>query len=287
MIIEIDDNSGFCFGVIKAIKKAEDILELEDELYCLGDIVHNSYEVDRLATLGLKTVSRKEYFTMSNCTVLLRAHGEPPETYVYAEENNIKLIDATCPVVLRLQKKVKDGYDGVTQENGQLVIFGKKGHAEVNGLVGQTDGKAIVIEGPDDIHNIDSTKKTLLFSQTTKSLDGYHSLIENIKGKIGTEKLISHDTICRQVANRIPKLREFSKKYDIIVFVGGEKSSNAKVLYNICKENNENAFFISNPNQLDLSLFHRNSRVGICGATSTPRHLMDLVAQKLHEIFDS
>ncbi|QZT38662.1 4-hydroxy-3-methylbut-2-enyl diphosphate reductase [Halosquirtibacter xylanolyticus] len=287
MIIEIDDNSGFCFGVIKAIKKAEDILELEDELYCLGDIVHNSFEVNRLAQLGLKTVSREEYFTMSDCTVLLRAHGEPPETYLYAEENNIKLIDATCPVVLRLQKKVKDGYDDVTQESGQLVIFGKKGHAEVNGLVGQTNGNAIVIEGTDDIKNIDTSKKTLLFSQTTKSLDGYHALIDNIKGKVGEDKLTFHDTICRQVANRIPKLREFSKRYDIIVFVGGEKSSNAKVLYNICKENNENAYFISHPNQLDLSLFHKNSRVGICGATSTPRHLMDLVAQKLQDNFDS
>lgn len=285
MIIEIDNNSGFCFGVIKAIKKAEDILKLEDELYCLGDIVHNSYEVGRLANLGLKTVSREEYFKMKNCTVLLRAHGEPPETYQYAKENNIKLIDATCPVVLRLQKNVKHGYEDIKAQEGQLLIFGKKGHAEVNGLVGQTDGNAIVIEGPEDLDNIALDKKSILYSQTTKSLDAYHDLITNIQNKIGENNLTYFDTICRQVANRIPKLKEFSKNYDVIVFVGGEKSSNAKVLYNICKESNPNSHFISHPNQLDLALFHKDSRVGICGATSTPRHLMDLVAKKLKDHF--
>ncbi|WP_394655367.1 4-hydroxy-3-methylbut-2-enyl diphosphate reductase [Halosquirtibacter laminarini] len=287
MIIEIDDNSGFCFGVIKAINKAEEVLKQDSTLYCLGDIVHNSYEVNRLESLGLQTVDREQYFTMSNCTVLLRAHGEPPETYMYAKENNIKLIDATCPVVLRLQKKVNEGYQDIESKEGQLLIFGKKGHAEVNGLVGQTKGNATVIEGPDDLSHVDTNKKTLLFSQTTKSLDGYHKLIENLQSKIGQENLLYHDTICRQVANRIPKLREFSQKYDIIVFVGGEKSSNARVLYNMCKENNTNSYFISNPDQLDFSLFHKNSKIGVCGATSTPRHLMELVAYKIRSYFEN
>ena len=277
----IDKGSGFCFGVVNAIKKAEECLQNEKKLYCLGDIVHNSKEVERLEKLGLITITRDEFKKPHNVTVLLRAHGEPPETYELAKKNNITLVDATCPVVLRLQKKIKEQYNEKGDTNKQIVIYGKSGHAEVLGLVGQTEGKAIVIESFNEVNNIDFKKDIYLYSQTTKSLDEFKKIVDYIKDHIDPNVSFYYfDTICRQVANRIPNIKSFAETHDLIFFVSGKKSSNGRILYEECKEVNPNTHFIDGVNEIDKSLFQKSIHsVGICGATSTPKWLMEEVQE--------
>ena len=228
MKIEVDKGSGFCFGVVEAIRRAEERLEQDSQLYCLGDIVHNNSEVERLSKKGLITISHEQFFTMHDTTVLLRAHGEPPEIYTYAEANNIKLIDATCPVVLKLQKRILKSYESGLKDNTQLVIYGKKGHAEVNGLVGQSDGNAIVVEGIDDLAQLDYNRPIVLYSQTTKGLEGLHHLSEELKNKASEVSIKIHDTICRQVANRIPGIKKFAVRFDLVIFVSGKKAPTGK-----------------------------------------------------------
>ena len=280
MIVEIDKGSGFCFGVINAIKSAENELKSEKRLYCLGDIVHNGKEVERLEKLGLKSISKEEYFQLSNCKVLIRAHGEPPATYEYAKANNIELIDATCPVVLTLQEKIKRSYNVNADQNGQLVIFGKKGHAEIVGLDGQTDHNAIIIESIDDVKKIDMSRPVSMYSQTTKRIEDYQEIAAYIKEKIEPGvPLHIKDTICRQVSNRVPNLKKFVAKYDLIIFIAGKKSSNGKYLFSVCEETNANSKKIANLDELDKSWFNGVKSVGICGATSTPNWLMEEAAQ--------
>jgi 4-hydroxy-3-methylbut-2-enyl diphosphate reductase len=276
MRIEIDNKSGFCFGVVEAVRRAEESLQERDKLFCLGDIVHNNTEVERLSQRGLVTISHAEFFTMKNTTVLLRAHGEPPAVYEYARANNIKLIDATCPVVLKLQQRIRESYEA--NGNSQVVIYGKIGHAEVNGLVGQTGGNAIVVERTEDINKIDFSRPIELYSQTTKGLDGFHSVAEALKKKAFEVPLKVHDTVCRQVANRIPGIRVFAAKYDLILFVSGIKSSNGQMLFEISKSVNPNSKFISSVGEIDFEWFNGIESVGICGATSTPKHLLEEVA---------
>jgi 4-hydroxy-3-methylbut-2-enyl diphosphate reductase len=277
MNIEIDNKSGFCFGVVYAINRAEEELALGKPLYCLGDIVHNNQELKRLTEKGLITINHEEFKKLHDAKVLLRAHGEPPSTYEIAKRNNITIIDASCPVVLHLQKKIKSAYNN--QKDKQIVIFGKKGHAEVVGLVGQTGENAIVVENEDDIDKIDFTKDIILFSQTTKSVDEFNKIVELIKSKIKPGVVFEYnDTICRQVANRMPNLRTFAKKHDLIFFVSDKKSSNGKVLYEECKKENPNTHFISDTNEINPELISENIHsIGICGATSTPKWLMEKV----------
>ena len=267
--IEIDSGSGFCFGVTTAIKKAEEELAKEKTLYCLGDIVHNGMECERLRQMGLVTINHKEMEQLHNVKVLLRAHGEPPETYELARRNNIEIIDATCPVVLKLQKRIKEQHE-------DIVIFGKKGHAEVLGLVGQTDGHAIVIENFDEVKKLDFTHDIYLFSQTTKSLDEFHRITEYIQSHIApTATFRSFDTICRSVANRMPNITEFAARHDLILFVCGRKSSNGKVLFSECHRINPNSYLIEGPEEIDAFWLKGVRTVGICGATSTPKWLME------------
>ena len=276
--VEIDEGSGFCFGVVTAIHKAEEELAKGETLYCLGDIVHNSREVDRLKTMGLITINREEFKQLKNAKVLLRAHGEPPETYMIARENNIEIIDATCPVVLRLQKRIRQGYLADSDEEKQIVIYGKSGHAEVLGLVGQTDGKAIVIEKAEEAKKLDLNKSIRLFSQTTKSLDEFQEIVEYFKQHISPEATFEYyDTICRQVANRMPKLREFAATHDLILFVSGKKSSNGKMLFEECLKVNANSHLIDNEKEIDPSLLQNVKSIGVCGATSTPKWLMEKI----------
>lgn len=283
MKVVIDDKSGFCFGVVNAIQKAEELLLQGEKVYCLGDIVHNQLEVERLQNMGLETINQTQYAQLSDCKVLLRAHGEPPSTYDFAKQNNIELIDGTCPVVLKLQQRVKKGFEDLQSENGQLVLLGKKGHAEVNGLNGQTGNKAIIIENEDDLEQLDPHKPTLVFSQTTKSLDDFHRLSTEIRNRV-SEKTEIKDTICRQVAHRVPRMREFSAQHDAIIFVSGKKSSNGKALFNICKSVNPNAYFISTKEELNTEEFRKYHSVGITGATSTPRWQMNEIANILTEL---
>lgn len=276
--VEIDEGSGFCFGVVTAIHKAEEELAKGETLYCLGDIVHNSREVERLRTMGLITINREEFKRLKNAKVLLRAHGEPPETYMIARKNNIEIIDATCPVVLRLQKRVRQGYLADSDEEKQIVIYGKSGHAEVLGLVGQTDGKAIVIEKAEEAKKLDLNKSIRLFSQTTKSLDEFQEIVEYFKQHISPKATFEYyDTICRQVANRMPKLREFAAAHDLIFFVSGKKSSNGKMLFEECLKVNANSHLIDNEKEIDPSLLQNVKSIGICGATSTPKWLMEKI----------
>ena len=293
--VEIDKKSGFCFGVVRAIDKVETILQKTDKLYCLGDIVHNGVEVSRLKKLGLITINHEKFKNLKNQDVLIRAHGEPPETYKIAKQNNIKLIDVTCPVVIKLQKKIKTGYNEIQKKNGQIVIFGKKGHAEVNGLVGQTNNNAIVISEISDLNKIDFSKPINVFSQTTKSLQKYSEIISEIKKRAektisilpisSSEKseknVITNDTICGQVSNRDKELRKFSSKKDIILFVSGKKSSNGRVLYQVCKNTNPNSYFISDCTEIKNDWLKNIKTVGICGATSTPFWLMRKVKKFL------
>lgn len=286
MKIEVDDNSGFCFGVVTAIKKAEEQLEKSGTLYCLGDIVHNASEVERLRLRGLQTITHSELQDLNKATVLLRAHGEPPSTYSIADRNNITVIDATCPVVLQLQRRIKDAYRsnrarleaGEIDEMPLILIYGKEGHAEVNGLVGQTNGEAIVIQNSGDLESVDLSRDILLYSQTTKSLDGFRHIVDEIKSRKTDGRFEYFDTICRQVANRLSKLREFASSHDAIVFVCGAKSSNGKVLFEECRKVNPRSYLVSDGSGLDMSLLEGAESVGICGATSTPRWLMAEVA---------
>lgn len=272
--IEIDEGSGFCFGVTTAIKKAEEELSRGTQLYCLGDIVHNGMECERLKRLGLVTINHEEMSNLHNATVLLRAHGEPPATYRLADTNNIEIIDATCPVVLQLQRRIKAQYESLPES--QIVIFGKNGHAEVLGLVGQTQGHAIVIEKYDDVMMLDFTRDIYLYSQTTKSLDEFHRIIEYIQQHISPNATFkSFDTICRQVANRMPNIKAFASRHDLVLFVCGHKSSNGKVLYGECKSVNPNTYQIEGPEEINPSWLKGVNTVGICGATSTPKWLME------------
>jgi len=277
----IDTHSGFCAGVIKAIKSAETYLVQHHSLYCLGDIVHNNEEVNRLTNLGLSIISRKEFTELHDVTVLIRAHGEPPETYNIAKKNNITLIDATCPVVLDLQKRIKANYEHEDRKNEQILIFGKKGHAEVVGLLGQAGERGVVISSIEDIIHIDFQKPSTLYSQTTQSLEEYSSLIDEIKKRYresGQEEFFAfYDTICRSVANRSHQIRKFALQYDKIIFVSGEKSSNGLYLFGLCKEMNHNSSFISKTKDLEHVTFCAKESVGICGATSTPMWLMEEV----------
>lgn len=280
MKIEIDEGSGFCFGVTTAIKKAEEELATGSELYCLGDIVHNGMECERLHNMGLKTINHDEFATLHDKKVLLRAHGEPPSTYLEAQANGIEIIDATCPVVLQLQRRIKRQYDA--NPEAQIVIFGKNGHAEVLGLVGQTDQKAIVIEHADEACRLDFSRDIYLYSQTTKSLDEFHAIIDYIQAHISPEATFkSFDTICRQVANRMPNICSFATKHDLILFVSGRKSSNGKVLFNACKAKNPHTYLIEGPEEIDSSWLSGAESIGICGATSTPKWLMEKVATAL------
>lgn len=281
MIVEIDQKSGFCFGVSNAIGKAEETLLTEAVLYSLGQIVHNELEVKRLQQAGMKTISHSEFFQLKDCKVLIRAHGEPPSTYEYAAKNNISLIDATCPVVLKLQQRVKDAAQNMRNKNGQVVIFGHVGHAEINGLVGQTNNEAIVIEHSDDLQKIDPSRPVVVFSQTTKSVDEFKKLTSNIQTQSQNQVVKAHDTICRQVSNRVPHLQEFSARFDVVIFVGGQDSSNAQVLFDVCKKINYRSYFVSSPEDLKAEWFSGIETVGVCGATSTPQWLMEKVAGKI------
>lgn len=283
--IEIDPKSGFCFGVVNAIKKAEEELAKGEVLYCLGDIVHNNIEVERLEKLGLRTINHEEFAKLHDAKVLLRAHGEPPSTYQIAKENNIEIIDASCPVVLRLQKKINTKYNEEKANNAQIVIYGKIGHAEVNGLIGQTESNAIVIEKKDDLDKLDYTRNICLFSQTTKPLDGFAEIIEIIQSRMqGDASFEYFDTICRQVSNRIPNIKDFATAHDVVFFVAGKKSSNGKVLFAECQKYNPNSYFITTPDDIDASLIRNDISIGICGATSTPKWQMDEVEKRIKEI---
>jgi 4-hydroxy-3-methylbut-2-enyl diphosphate reductase len=285
MDVTIDQKSGFCFGVVYAIEMAEEILKKDHKLYCLGDIVHNNKEVDRLNNLGLEIINHQQLESLNNCKVLIRAHGEPPSTYEIALKNDIELLDASCPVVLKLQHQIKEGYEQIKNINGQVIIFGKEGHAEVTGLVGQTDGKAIIVATEEDLNKVDFDKPIYIYSQTTKSPAAFQNIINNIKDKLNSEgksdelKFVVHDTLCRQVSGREPQLKQFSIDNDVIIFVSGTKSSNGKMLYSSCREENKHSYFISDVKEIEEDWFEDVSSVGICGATSTPRWLMEEVAE--------
>jgi len=287
MTIDIDHKSGYCFGVEFAIQMAEDELDETGSLYCLGDIVHNGMEVERLAAKGLKVINHDELAELRDCKVLIRAHGEPPETYQLALKNNIELIDASCPVVLKLQNRVRNAHKKVKKEEGQTVIYGKQGHAEVVGLTGQTSNEAIVVMNDEDLNQVDFSKPITLFSQTTKSTKGFGELVGKIKSKIAETapemegEFNINDSICRQVSNRDPHLEIFAQNHDVIIFVSGKKSSNGKALYQVCKANNARSYFIENETELDLAWFSPDDKVGICGATSTPTWLMEQVKKQL------
>ena len=288
MKINIDQNSGYCFGVEYAIQMAEDEVDGNGQLYCLGDIVHNDMEVRRLQEKGLKVIDREELQNLFDCKVLIRAHGEPPETYKTALENNIILIDASCPVVLKLQNRVKHAYDNMMDHDGQVVIYGKEGHAEVIGLTGQTKEAAIIISTDKDLNKIDFTRPITLFSQTTKSTKGFYEIKKLIEDKIKEDNrdpenfiLEAHDSICRQVSNREPNMERFSTDNDVIIFVSGKKSSNGKALFTICQKTNPRSYFVENEIELDPAWFGDQDSVGICGATSTPMWLMEKVSDQI------
>ena len=285
--IEIDSKSGFCFGVVTAIHKAEEELEKSGQLYCLGDIVHNSDEVERLRNKGLITITHEDLKNLRDVKVLLRAHGEPPSTYELAKKNNIEIIDATCPVVLQLQRRIKETYS-TASPRPQIVIYGKNGHAEVNGLVGQTNGEAIVVEDLTQLDKVDLSKDIALYSQTTKSLQGFAKMRDFIsQRKSPSSTFNSYDTICRQVANRVEHIRQFASNHQLVLFVSGKKSSNGKILYNECLEVNSNTHFISNENEIDPNWIKDIESIGICGATSTPRWLMDNVKAHLLQLINN
>lgn len=285
MTVEIDNDSGFCFGVVTAIRKAEEELDKTGTLYCLGDIVHNSDEVQRLAEKGLKIITHDDLHNLHDVKVLLRAHGEPPSTYELARRNNIEIIDATCPVVLRLQQRIKASFNAEGADRPQIVIYGKKGHAEVNGLVGQTSGEAIVVENLSELNKIDFSRAVALYSQTTKSLTGFREVINGIGNAIKPGvKFESYDTICRQVSNRVENLQRFAEARDVVLFVAGKKSSNGKVLYANCLEVNPHTYLISNASEINPEWLQGAFTIGICGATSTPRWLMEDVKKKVEEL---
>lgn len=289
-IIEIDKGSGFCFGVTTAIRKAEEELDNSGHLYCLGDIVHNTAEVERLANQGLETITHEQLEQLHDVKVLLRAHGEPPETYETARSNRIEIIDATCPVVLKLQQRINATFNA--SESGkpapQIVIYGKRGHAEVLGLVGQTQGRATVIENIGELDKIDYSRDIYLYSQTTKSVQEFGRIVEEIKRRVGEGVTFrSFDTICRSVANRIPQIREFAAQHELILFVSGAKSSNGRILFAECKDANADSHLISGEGDIDPSWLEGKERIGICGATSTPRWLMQRVSDAVQKLTKS
>ncbi len=289
MKIDIDAKSGFCSGVVYAIRKAEEELSQKIPLFCIGDIVHNTLEVKRLESLGLKTINNDELFSLRNSKILIRAHGEPPKTYQIAYKNQNSVIDASCPVVLKLQYKIRKGFEEMSQKNGQVVIFGKKGHAEVNGLVGQTEGNAIVISDEKDLVNLNFEKPIRLFSQTTRRYVDYQEIAKKIQEKMSQKNqkidFVMYQTICQSVAQREEELRDFVKNYDVILFVSGEKSSNGQVLFNICSQENEKTYFITSIENIQLEWFQHIEKVGICGATSTPLWLMQNIKSFLQNQF--
>jgi 4-hydroxy-3-methylbut-2-enyl diphosphate reductase len=295
MKVTIDKNSGYCFGVEYAIQMAEDEMETSDVLYCLGDIVHNSMEVKRLHEKGLRIVDREQMKDLRDCKLLIRAHGEPPATYELALQNNIELIDASCPVVLKLQNRVKHAFDRMQAENGQIVIYGQTGHAEVIGLAGQTRDRAIVVTTEADLDKIDFTRPVSLFSQTTKSTQGFYHMQERIAERLrqanpGVDTaamLDANDSICRQVSNREPQLRKFAQEHDVLVFVSGKKSSNGKALFGVCQSVNPRSYFVENEFELNPDWFDNAETVGICGATSTPMWLMENVARHIENIAET
>jgi 4-hydroxy-3-methylbut-2-enyl diphosphate reductase len=281
--VEIDDKSGFCFGVVRAITKAEEELGNNSPIYSLGDIVHNDLEVERLSKEGMRTIDHGHLDKMKEGTVFFRAHGEPPESYHKIKEKGLKLIDATCPVVLKLQQKVRAAYHEMKEKNGQIAIYGKIGHAEVKGLSGQTNHEAIIMEKEEDVRLLDPSKPVVLFSQTTKSPEVFKNIAEAIQRRaLGDVEVRINDTNCRQVSNRAPHLKDFSRKHDVIIFVGGAKSSNARSLYETCITINPRTHFISSPEDLQTMWFNpRPKSIGVCGATSTPAWLMETVADKI------
>ncbi|WP_339794984.1 4-hydroxy-3-methylbut-2-enyl diphosphate reductase [uncultured Imperialibacter sp.] len=290
MNITIDKNSGYCFGVEFAIKMAEDEMEDNGQLYCLGDIVHNDMEVRRLYEKGLRIISRDDLKNLHNTRVLIRAHGEPPETYQLALENNIELIDASCPVVLKLQNRVKHAYDNMKKVEGQIVIYGKEGHAEVIGLAGQTREEAVIVMTDQDLDKLDYSRPITLFSQTTKSTKGFYHIkalieerIRENKGELRIQDFDANDSICRQVSNREPQMRKFSEDQDVVLFVAGKKSSNGRALYEVCLSINPRSYFIESEEELDLNWLADAENIGICGATSTPMWLMERVAEFIRE----
>lgn len=291
MEVTIDKNSGYCFGVEYAIQMAVDEMEGSNKLYCLGDIVHNDMEVRRLSKKGLEVIDREQLKCLTDCKVLIRAHGEPPETYKLAIENNIELIDASCPVVLKLQHRVKNAFDKMEKENGQIVIYGKKGHAEVIGLTGQTLEKAIVVMEDADLEQVDFNRPVTLFSQTTKSTKGFYQLKEKISDRIQEAKgylseidFNANDSICRQVSNREPQLRNFAAENDVVIFVSGKKSSNGKALYQVCQQVNPQSYFVESEKEVDSAWFRSEDKIGICGATSTPMWLMEQVKRHISTV---
>ena len=291
MKISIDHNSGYCFGVEFAIQMAEDEMEQSKELYCLGDIVHNDMEVKRLNKKGLKIINYEQLKDLHDCKVLIRAHGEPPETYLTALKNNIELIDASCPVVLKLQNRVKNAYDKMVSQDGQVVIYGKKGHAEVIGLTGQTNSEAIIVTDESDLDKIDYSRPVILFSQTTKSTKGFYEIKSMIEARFKDANMLSveehfeaHDSICRQVSNREPRMKNFAEEHDVVLFVSGKKSSNGKALYKVCKDHNTRSFFIESSSEVNPDWFSEDDSIGICGATSTPMWLMEDVAKSVSNL---
>lgn len=287
MTVTIDQNSGFCFGVVYAIQMAEDELDAGGQLYCLGDIVHNDVEVKRLTAKGLKIINHEDLRSLHDCKVLIRAHGEPPQTYITAMENNIELLDASCPVVLKLQNRVKLSYDKLQESKAQIVIYGIPGHAEVNGLMGQTEQNGIIVTSEEDLDRLDYSRPIAFFSQTTKSTEKFYhmkSLIERRASVEGNNNVRSNDTICRQVSNREPQLKLFAARHQVIIFVSGKKSSNGKVLYNVCKSVNPDSYFIADEGELQLEWFKNVESVGIGGATSTPLWQMEKVAETIRRM---
>ncbi len=290
MKVEIDQNSGFCYGVVRAIRMAEKELEKQSPFYCLGDIVHNEQEVARLHALGMQPINHEALSSLKAARVMIRAHGEPPETYQKAREQGLSITDATCPVVLHLQNKVHAAYEESLSNGGQVVIYGKPGHAEVNGLVGQTANTAIVVEGEEDLQRLDVTRPVYLFSQTTKSIEGFQKIRQTIELKRqerGVSDLIPfrvNNTICRYVAGREEKLTLFSRQHEVILFVSGMKSSNGKVLYEVCKRANPRTYRVSHPSEVLPEWIRGCNSVGVCGATSTPLWVMNEVAARVKEL---
>jgi 4-hydroxy-3-methylbut-2-en-1-yl diphosphate reductase len=289
MNVTIDKNSGYCFGVEFAIQMAEDELAQQDTLYCLGDIVHNRMEVERLHALGLRIIDREQLEELHDAKVLIRAHGEPPATYELALRNNIELIDASCPVVLKLQNRVKHAFDASTRQNGQIVLYGQPGHAEVTGLAGQTLNQAIIVMTEQDLDQVDFSRPVTLFSQTTKSTAGFYHMKQVIEDRIraaggSLEAFDANDSICRQVSNREPALAKFAVQHDVIIFVSGRKSSNGKALFSVVNKNNPRSYFVENEEELQDEWFHEAESVGICGATSTPMWLMQRVKDRIEEV---
>lgn len=285
MRIEIDEKSGFCFGVVKAITTAEESLGSEGKVYCLGDIVHNRIEVQRLEKQGLETISHDQLPSLKGSTVLVRAHGEPPSTYAKAAEYGIRIIDATCPVVEKLQKRVIRAHEEMRSCGGQVIILGKRGHAEVVGLTGQVQEDALVVEKMEDLNQVDFTRPIYLLSQTTQSLDLFEEVKQYILSHATDPSQVNiNDTICRQVSNRTPHLREFAQQFDVVIFVSGKKSSNGRVLYQNCVEANPRSYNIEDENELQAEWFRDCASVGICGATSTPKWLMQQVAEQIEQL---